>query len=441
MKSRKTPPTSTDGEPVAGAVPARTARRIMVAAVALVATIDLVIVVTQLDYYRGLDGLTPTVGGVVMRIYALVPVLGEALSLFFGMLATYAITRDAGRYRRYLRLMWVFASIAAVVNSSHVWHHVNADDRLITALVLGGLSLAGPLVWHTFTGLRVAVEVTGASIAELAAVARQWARHPWLSWRCARWVDLFPEYTRADVWEMVTRAKREKVLQKVGGISVNRVNSVNTPVHTVSVNRVNPAVDTSVNPAVDSAAGWRHWWAAWRGGKRSTGQLTAGELVNTPVDNQVNPGSELLSRADVADLDAAFGPVDVVGELGVIGGDGERLTPPVDTPRSPRPTRAVNRRASSEHPAESTGELRNKALIVTEWFTDHQPGQLNPERRSQAAIARARGVSKSYVCRLFGECAEGKHANPWTTGELPSDLASELVNRNVDNVSEPSVEN
>lgn len=225
-------------------------QRIAYFAFVLALVIELTIVATQVPYYRQLPGMAPTLGGVVLRVYWMMPIITGGLTLYYGAAATYVVGKKAGHYTRYLRLMWLFAGIGALVNVTHSLKLLG-DQDWITAVVLGGGSLASPLVLHSWTGLRIAVTVSGFSIQDLMVTGRRWARHPVLSVKFAWRLDLFPELEPSEVWEMTVRQTRAKVLDKVAGRSRKRKrddDEVHTGVH--SDGGVNSAVNSVNSPVV-----------------------------------------------------------------------------------------------------------------------------------------------------------------------------------------------
>jgi hypothetical protein len=238
--------TSTDGHSrIRRAVTWLWSQRIAIFALALSLTIEATIVITQVPYYASLPGMAPTLAGVLLRIYWMMPIITGGLTLFYGAMAAYVIAQKSGHYRRYLRLMWLFASIGALVNVTHSLRLLGGDEW-ITALVLGGGSLASPLVLHSWTGLRLAI-TSGHSLADLVTAGRRWLRHPVLSVKFTHRLDLFPELHPSEVWEMTTRRSRERVLSKLnrpvrehraqrGG--EDEIHSLGSPVNS-AVNQVN----------------------------------------------------------------------------------------------------------------------------------------------------------------------------------------------------------
>lgn len=323
--------------------------RPLFAALGLIAGLLYVIVPTQIDYYRGLGGLNPSLAGQYLHTYLAVPVVTESLSAYMGLLAGYAITVNSGHYRRYLKWMWLFASIAAVVNVKNGWHV--GDGTHLTAFLLGGLSFGVPLVWHFYAGITLQVKHTRLSIAELAAISRGWVRHPLFSIRTARAVDLFPEKTRADVWEMVIRNHRVKLVNKWTTDPRQRSRDAEA--------LATAPVKVSMVTTLDDIM--RRWW------KRSTPPVDV--VPPSPVNDDVH---------------------DVHGE------------------RSPHTTSGVNvldreglaAEAEPEQPAETTGELRRRSMVTAAYYAEPR----EHPRGYQARVARELNVSKALVSKVFSEC-------------------------------------
>lgn len=238
-------------------------QRIAGFAFVLALVIEVTIVVTQVPYYAGLPGMAPTIAGFMVRIYWMMPVITGGLTLYFGAAAAYVIAKKTGHYKRYLRLMWTFAGIGAVVNVTHSLQLLGGKNW-ITALVLGGGSLASPLVLHSWTGLRIAMTVSGLTIQDLIVTGRRWIRHPVLSVKFAYRLDLFPELHPAEVWEMTVRGTRDKVLDKVAGVKKEKAEKrgktgkdklSELPVHSVNgaVNSVNSHAVPAETPAETTA--------------------------------------------------------------------------------------------------------------------------------------------------------------------------------------------
>jgi hypothetical protein len=173
-----------------------------------------IIVATQLDFYRQLDGMKPTILGVSIPVYLAVPVATELLSLLYGAYATFCLYTRRGNYSKYVRWMWIYASIAAVVNASHSITHLDASDAGLTALVLGGASLASPGAWHAYIGMTLAVRRSAATGVSIIARGRRTLKHPILTRRFHWSVDVFPDLSHDEVWAMVAGAKRARLASK-----------------------------------------------------------------------------------------------------------------------------------------------------------------------------------------------------------------------------------
>lgn len=227
-------------------------QRIAMFAVVLSLVIELTIVATQVPYYAQLPGMAPTLAGFMFRVYWMMPIITGALTLYYGAAAAFVVDKKSGRYSRYLRLMWFFASIGALVNINHSLR-LMGDQDWITAVVLGGGSLASPLVLHSWTGLRIAID-SGFSLQDLVVTGRRWVRHPQLSIQFAYRLDLFPELDASEVWEMTVRQTRERVLTKVNKVAAESrpgkrsERKVHKEVH--SPDPVNSAVNSEGSQAV-----------------------------------------------------------------------------------------------------------------------------------------------------------------------------------------------
>lgn len=332
-------------------------RRALLFTLGLMSGMLVIVISTQVAYYRPMAGLTPefgSAGWLRVRVYLTVPVITELLSMNMAVLAGYVIDKNKGRYRLYIRFMWIFAGIGAAVNLRGGWEHVG-DNTHMTALVLAGMSLCVPLIWHMYTGMRIAIEVSGRTIAEIARVGRQWTRHPVLSFKTARAVELFPEMTRDDVWEKVAHRARYKREQKWNEI------------------------DTSAHPRKQLAAA-----------------LRVLARVRTPRD--------LLARWSDKPAPA--------------GGDTPVNEPcTVDDDRAPGGTSGVNTLlVDPPTPAETTGEIKVRDLVVRAWFEvhgEHLPVKGEQPWGYQAKLAAQVGRSKSYVTKVFNECRNGVHSNPF----------------------------
>lgn len=322
-------------------------RRILLFALALVVAIEVTITVTQIPFYRGLPNLRPEVFGTTWRVYVMLPVLTTFLAVYFAAAAGFVIASDAGRYRRYLRLMWVFSTIGAVVNVSHALQQLSAagTGEWLTAVFLGGGSLFTPVVWHTYAGIKLHTTVKLMSIAEVLTVSRQWARHPRLSWRCAQYVDLFPSLERAQVWEMVIRQSRREALIKLGLL-----------------------------PAPQRAQETSRWW--W---KPSTWKRGKVEETSAPAIDEDKVLADLEAQLTAAPP--------VPGQV--------EETFPQETWKP-----------ADETACETTADRNYARLWVAAAFHVMESG--NSVRRTQADVARLFKVSPGHVSKVFTACRAGE---------------------------------
>jgi hypothetical protein len=342
-------------------------RRPLFAALVLDAALLWVIIPTQIGYYRLVGGLNPEIGPLVLRTYLMVPIVTESLSAFFGLMAGFVIDHGTGRYKLYLRLMWFFAAVAALVNVKNGWLHVD-DGTHVTAFLLGGLSLCVPLVWHSYTGMRVAVKV-GLTIAELSRIYRGWFRHPLFSFRTARAVDLFPTMTRQEVWDMIVMNHRDKLVQKWTTKPEQR-------------RELRRQERDGLNAGLLALAGVRHVADIVFRFRWKTRPARPEPGMNRKV-NQVDEG-----------VPGSTSAVQV----------------------SERPG------APAETPAETTGELRAASFLIYVWheFCGEHLGERrlsSPPRGTGARLAREHNVSASYVSKVFGQCARGELQNPFTNSD------------------------
>lgn len=341
------------------------AARPLFAALALITGLLYVIIPTQIGYYRGIGGLDPMIAGVSLHTYLTVPVVTEALSAYMGLLAGYTIHVNSGRYRRYLKTMWLFAAVAAVVNVKSGWNV--GDSTHITAFLLGGLSLCVPLVWHFYAGITLQVKHNpGMTIADLAAISQAWFRHPLFSLRTARAVDLFPDMNRRDVWSMIVEKHKEKLVQKWS----------TTPAERRELKRAARIEAAGRERARLDLAGVRHVGdVIYRFGWLTTLARREPKMNHRPEDEPT-----------------------VTSTVNVL----ERPGAPAETA------------------AETTGELRARQFIIHEWHEQcgaHLPDSVRldkPKWGTGKRVADEQKVSTSYVSKIFGQCAAGMYDNPCT---------------------------
>ncbi|AIG81363.1 Putative membrane protein (plasmid) [Amycolatopsis japonica] len=154
-------------------------QRIFFAVAGLTLLAGVVIVVTQLNFYREISGLTFYVGDTKIVIWPLIPIMVEGFTWMFGAFATHAVRARTGGEGKFIRWMWFFATIAATVN---VWHNWKTTHDPLTAIVLGGASIAAPFLWHSYVGLTSAI-VEHRSVDDVKLAAKRRLRHPIISMR------------------------------------------------------------------------------------------------------------------------------------------------------------------------------------------------------------------------------------------------------------------
>ncbi|GAA2773878.1 DUF2637 domain-containing protein [Saccharopolyspora taberi] len=158
-------------------------------ALAAATLLGLVVVLTQVGFYReNLGDSTPVEWLPQLDLAYLTPIAVEGVAWVFTVMVAFAVVnnRPSGRYER---LMWLFSSIAAGVNG---WHNIHGGDWL-TGVVLGGMSIAGPLIVHMTLRWdrdaqqdRTAEQIRRATIERTVRALRRGAqvgRHPIYSWR------------------------------------------------------------------------------------------------------------------------------------------------------------------------------------------------------------------------------------------------------------------
>ncbi len=124
-----------------------TALHVLVWTVTLIASgiIAVVVVLTQIPFYEGLfgDHATPVPGLPALNLVVLTPTALESLAWVCTLMSVLAVVLDkpSGRYER---LMWLFSLVAGLTNAVH---NIGSGAAL-TGLILGGFSVAAPLLVH-----------------------------------------------------------------------------------------------------------------------------------------------------------------------------------------------------------------------------------------------------------------------------------------------------
>jgi hypothetical protein len=130
----------------------------------------------------------------------LLPFIVEGATWTFGIFAAWLASRIVPLpYGRYIRLMWLFASYAA---GSNTWHFARDLHDPITGALLGGASIVGPFIWHSYVTLSKLAR-SGRSAAQIRAALLQRIYHPVLSARTTSlWSAANAAMTRDMAWRL-----------------------------------------------------------------------------------------------------------------------------------------------------------------------------------------------------------------------------------------------
>lgn len=188
--------------------------RVFLLIAAIEAIAGFVIVLSQLGFYRNLHGLDVPLHTWKIKVWLLMPFVVEGFTWAFGAMATMLVRKRRGNPTRYVRLMWLFALYATVVNVVHNVQHVGDP---ITGMVVGGFSLAAPLLWHRYVGMTTAL-LAGRTPEEIKQAFRLRLMFPRLSYRADRIQGLL-RCDRAAAWDLavvypvsVVRARRRRAV-------------------------------------------------------------------------------------------------------------------------------------------------------------------------------------------------------------------------------------
>jgi hypothetical protein len=133
----------------------------------------------------------------------ILPFIVEGATWSFAIYSQWLATRPWPLpYAKYTRLMWLFAAYAATANTYHVSHTLR---DVVTGALLGGASLVGPFVWHSYITLTRTAR-SGRSAAQIRAALLQRLFNPLLSLRTAKlWAAAGGAMTRDQAWLLVYR--------------------------------------------------------------------------------------------------------------------------------------------------------------------------------------------------------------------------------------------
>jgi hypothetical protein len=148
-------------------------------------------VIGQVNYY-----LTVFTGALTVLAY-LFPVAVETISWWYGAAAARAV-HDRQPSAKLSQRMWLFASFAAAVNAWHGVEHLHSDS---VGILLGLLSMFGPLVWHSYTGI-TRLAMSGRSFDEIKVAAKTRLLSPIVSWKADRIEVLLDRPNRKLAWKL-----------------------------------------------------------------------------------------------------------------------------------------------------------------------------------------------------------------------------------------------
>jgi hypothetical protein len=165
--------------------------------------------------------LITTIGGQIMVYTSLdwhgwawiayvLPQIVEGATWSFAIFAAYLAARNLP-YGRYTRLMWVFAGYAS---GSNTYHFARDLHDPLTGALLGGASIVGPFVWHSYITLSKLTH-GGRTAAQIRAALLQRVYHPILS---ARTTSLWSAGNAAMTRDMAWRLTWEQAKGRAPGM-------------------------------------------------------------------------------------------------------------------------------------------------------------------------------------------------------------------------------
>lgn len=171
--------------------------RVFLGVAALEIVGGIVVVLTQLGFYRDLTGLDIPLAGHVIKVWLAMPFVNEGFTWAYGAMATWAVHAKTGNAAKYVRRMWMSAAFTATVNIVHNVQHLGEPT---TGVVVGLFSLALPGLWHSFVGMTSAL-VSGRSAEQIKAAVRARGLHPWISLRTDR-IEGLLRCDRTTAWDL-----------------------------------------------------------------------------------------------------------------------------------------------------------------------------------------------------------------------------------------------
>lgn len=186
------------------------ANRVFLGVAALEGVGGVVVVLTQLGFYRDLTGLDIPLAGHVIKVWLAMPFVNEGFTWAYGAMATWSVHAKTGGAAKYVRRMWMSAAFTATVNIVHNVQHLGEPT---TGIVVGLFSLALPGLWHSFVGMTSAL-VSGRSAEDIKAAVRARVLHPWISLRTDRIQDLM-RCDRTTAWDLAVVATVKQVCEEL----------------------------------------------------------------------------------------------------------------------------------------------------------------------------------------------------------------------------------
>lgn len=425
------------------------------------AVIAVVVIATQIGFYRQnmrvqdveMLGLPP------IDLPTFTPIAVEALAWVFTAMAVILVlcNRMAGRWTQ---SMWLFASIAAVVNG---WHNMHQGDWL-SGVVTGGLSVAGPYMVHMFVAFTrtmahgKTIEQTlldfgdrlasiRRSVAALAGHALDHAVHPVIAvrtigiWRGHRGMSYDLAWLIASV-NYRTRTKQRLIAAQSkitarGSADPARPDSatVHEPVEPVVLPFPFPDTEQTGDTVRDdivhgagiavldraereSVTDVEELFARWE-------QQLADITVHDGDDQDGTTGRERDSRT-TADRESRTAERasdrDSRRESHPVRRESRRESDRAHAPGKRTSGRARDRESrrartdsgDRESAPETTGGMLKRDMVIRHYWDEH-PGLTDFDGINFSAIGKELGVDRATVSRIYRECADGKHPRPTRT--------------------------
>ena len=409
-----------------------------------------VVALTQVPFYEGLfkDYAKPLPDLLPwLNLVFLTPIALESLAWVFTVMSVFAVinNKPSGRYER---LMWALSSIAALVNAGHNI----SSGQAITGIVLGGFSIAGPLLVHY--ALRwdrdaqsdwSADDFRRSAINRAVFLARRTAqivRHPIHSWNTVSIAT-----NLGCTWDQAYRiallgqygAVREVLAQQFERSLPN----VNKPALDASSKAGDKSIEQDLGEAVfppckdpliedlqalqnpgDMLAVWglhdavQEDRASRKSSDNDLAQHDTNSLHNKPLqddecktDGLAQQDAENLHNEPVQDPECKGTELAQQGENGSHNKPDEALhddtvqdDEPVAAPRK-QPPRKSRSKSANKRVVQAKAE-RQEHIAARYWHDCMKAGE-NPRRKPGVEIARELGISASAVSRGYRWAEDG----------------------------------